>query len=710
MIELQTLALSSIVESTFNPRKNFHPAKLTELAESIKASGVLQPILVRSLPGERVPDTDSAVQFEIIAGVRRFRASQQAGVKTIPAIVRVMSDDAAMEAAILENLQREDLTELEEAEGYEQLMQRTGISADSVGSKIGKSRSYVYARLKLLDLSMECKEAMRAGQIDASRAILIARIPDTTLQTKALAEATKADWRGEVCSVRALQSWLQANVMLRLENASFRITDATLVKSAGSCKDCPKRTGANPDLFADVDGADICTDPICYHGKEDAQRTSMLATAEKKGMRLIEGTEAKEICHQYRDTLKGYSPLNQVRNDLEGQEEVQLAALLGKDSPPAVLIENPWTKELIAAVPTAEAEAVLMAKGLLKVVQQKQDSRAELEEELAALKKKTEREIDLQSRSAMFEALVAGIRALPDALAYKLITPKFLRAWLLRQVGEWDSDDFASWLAIDMPANLNYDDELTHLRLHLQACDSAKLYRVLAISMMEEDSRVCTYWANEVDPITLFPPMAEQLSVDLDTIKTATAADVKHDMAETMKRIKAELKALDKTEKSPAPLPPAAQAKECAGVGEAGADGKGKAKGKKADAPAAPASVAPLRKRKLSPDEAQAAIAAAMQEQDTDSGAAVAAQGIEAASGCALAVGAPPAELDGAAVRAQLGMGLAVGQRVKALAGKYKHKQGEVTKDLGEDCFSVKLKGVSVALIFRLDQLEVVPA
>lgn len=170
MIEFRNIALDAIIESTFNPRKNFDPAKLAELSESIKASGVLQPILVRPLTGDRVSETDRTVQFEIIAGARRYRASELAGLATIPAIVRAMSNDAAMEAAILENLQRDDLTELEEAEGYEALMAHASINADAVAAKIGKSRSYVFGRLKLLDLSQDCKQAMRKGKMSAAEA------------------------------------------------------------------------------------------------------------------------------------------------------------------------------------------------------------------------------------------------------------------------------------------------------------------------------------------------------------------------------------------------------------------------------------------------------------------------------------------------------------------------------------------------------------
>jgi len=172
--QFQTLALNSITPSLTNPRKAFNADRLAELAESIKASGVHQPILVRPLPGNRVGETGRKVTHEIVAGERRYRASQLAGATTIPALVRDLSDDQVLEIQIVENLQRDDLTQLEEAEGYHQLMHHSALTSDQVAAKIGKSRSYVYARLKLLDLSMECKDAMRAGTIDNSRALLIA--------------------------------------------------------------------------------------------------------------------------------------------------------------------------------------------------------------------------------------------------------------------------------------------------------------------------------------------------------------------------------------------------------------------------------------------------------------------------------------------------------------------------------------------------------
>ena len=124
-----TLPLAAVTESTFNPRRHFDPAKLAELAENIKASGVHQPILVRPLPGARVPDTAKGVTHEIVAGARRFRASQLAGMAAIPA-------DA--------------------------LIRATGITREALAKKIGRSPSYVHASLKLLDLCPEARAALEA--------------------------------------------------------------------------------------------------------------------------------------------------------------------------------------------------------------------------------------------------------------------------------------------------------------------------------------------------------------------------------------------------------------------------------------------------------------------------------------------------------------------------------------------------------------------
>lgn len=597
------LDLDCIVPSKTNPRTHFDHAKLVELAESIKLSEVHQPILVRPLPADRVEETstrttcDGSVRkwrptHELVCGERRYRASGLAKKTTIPAMIRQLTDDQVLEIQLIENLQREDLTEIEEAEGYTLLMQHSNINADTLGEKIGKSRSYVYARLKLLDLSTECKQAMREGKIDSSRAILIARIPDAKLQAKALEEAVKPDWRGDVCSVRALQAWLQSNVMLRLENAPFKTTDARLVSAAGSCKDCPKRTGANPDLFADVVGADICTDPACYHGKVDAHRATLVAKAEAKGMRVIEGKEAKEIFLGSSQRMQGYSSLGQVRYDC-GSEEFHhptLRELLGKDAPSPVLIEHPYTKELIEAVPTERAEALLLAKGLIKSTE-KQES---LEEEIERLQEQVKVRTVRAQLKAKHDAVVDAIRATTDKEAQQLLPVAVLRAWFQTTPGYADADDIASWFDMS-PESLGEDPD-TAVAMHVRACSNAALHRALARFMLNDDNM-----GNQPKRL-IADAMAANLAIDTAAIEKAAASEIKAEVASEIKRLKAELKQ-NVEQKAPTATAPAAQAN-----GGAGESKKTKS---------------PLRapKPKLRADEAMLGIAAAMQSDEASDSA-----------------------------------------------------------------------------------------
>ncbi|MBC7619111.1 MAG: ParB/RepB/Spo0J family partition protein [Candidatus Saccharibacteria bacterium] len=595
MTEFANIPLALITPSLTNPRKNFNPTKLAELAESIATSGVHQPVLLRLLPGNRVADTDRGVQYELVAGERRLRASQQAGVPTIPALIRPLTDAEVLEIQIVENLQRDDLTELEEAEGYEALMQHSSINADAVGAKIGKSRSYVYGRLKLLDLSFECKQAMREGQIDASRAILVARIPDATLQAKALQAATEPNYQGDVMSVRAFQTWLQNNVMLKLENAVFKITDTRLITSAGSCKECPKRTGANPDLFADVSSADICPDPVCFHAKETAHRIVLIARAEKKGMRFIEGKEAQELIpHQYTDRISGYTPLSQKREDIivNGQTGLTMRALLGDDAPGAVLIENPYTHALVEAVPTDEAEAVLLAKGLLASTATSKGKPTDYVRELERLQTQITRRTRIEVGKATLQSVVQAIRATDDATSLQLLSKAVLRAWLTSQLDDWVSDE-------EMATALGYtfedgEDENDGLITHINAIGSAELHRAVAAIMAMADERG---GYGEEETLTI-NALVTQLAVPIKSLTKEATATVRAEFADQVAQLQAKINPVGKKPLStPAPLAQPYLA-------------PGKAKATPGSAAAAP------RKAKTTPEEALSGIAAAMQIED----------------------------------------------------------------------------------------------
>lgn len=165
------IAISAIDRNPNQPRRHFDETELGELAASIRAHGVLQPILVRPIAGQ-------AGRYEIVAGERRWRASQLAGNTHIPAVVREFADNDVLEIAIVENVQRSDLNPIEEALGYQALMARFGRTQADVAEKVGKSRPHVANMLRLLQLPGEIQEMVREGKLSAGHARAILSAPD----------------------------------------------------------------------------------------------------------------------------------------------------------------------------------------------------------------------------------------------------------------------------------------------------------------------------------------------------------------------------------------------------------------------------------------------------------------------------------------------------------------------------------------------------
>lgn len=159
------------------PRRHFAEAEIAELEASVRDKGVLQPILVR-------PSPKTQGEYEIVAGERRWRAAQQAGLRAIPALVRVLDDDHAFEIAIIENVQREDLNAMEEAQAYATLMRRMAYTQEKAAEAVGKSRSHVANTLRLLQLPPSVQDHLLFGRLTAghARAILAAKDPEGLAQ------------------------------------------------------------------------------------------------------------------------------------------------------------------------------------------------------------------------------------------------------------------------------------------------------------------------------------------------------------------------------------------------------------------------------------------------------------------------------------------------------------------------------------------------
>ena len=364
MTEFQETALALLAPSPTNPRKHF--AELEGLAESIKAQGVMQPILIRPWPDDypTPEERDRRPAYEIVAGERRYRASLLAGLDTIPTLVRPLNTRQVLEAQIVENLQRRDVTELEEAEGYQLMMRDHGYSADDLADKVGKSRAYIYGRLKLCALCEEARKAYRDGKLDASRALLIARIPGATLQTQAVKEITEG-WASTM-SYRQAAAHVQSKYMLKLASAPFDTGDAFLLIMAGDCRRCEKNTANARDLFPDVD-ADVCTDPMCWKSKKANAEAKRVELARASGQRVIEGAEAKKIAPSGTHNLKGYARLDQRNYDAFDREAGTYRTnrdLLANAHVDTVLIRDPGTGEIVEAVEQSALAAAMKAAGI----------------------------------------------------------------------------------------------------------------------------------------------------------------------------------------------------------------------------------------------------------------------------------------------------------------------------------------------------------
>ena len=309
---LTDLPLASIRPSATNPRKTLDEAALFELMESIAASGLATPVLVRPV---FVPIVGDPNMHELVTGSRRFAACQKLGRETIPAIVREMSDEEVLDIQIVENLQRADVHPIEEAEGYRVLIERAAwpgnetiaqdLTPEDVARRVGKTTAYVAQRMRLLSLEVLAKRLFAESHITLGQALLLARLtivdqvramvfllgiaaweikrdsPAEKLIADRIETWTKAqtsEHRMQYAGARLikpteveLKRWIADNVLLLLKDAPWRLDDAALLPIAGPCTTCPKRSGANAALFSDLTPeGDVCTDQACFAAKRKA--------------------------------------------------------------------------------------------------------------------------------------------------------------------------------------------------------------------------------------------------------------------------------------------------------------------------------------------------------------------------------------------------------------------------------------------------------
>jgi ParB/RepB/Spo0J family partition protein len=295
--QVQHFETTLLQEAAWNARKTFDRASLDELIGSIEQHGIQVPLLVRNIEDD---------YYEVVCGHRRLKAASLAGLKTVPCIVRVLSDEQAQEIGLIDNLQRVDVPALEEADAFNELLQRLG-SIAAVASKVGKEQAYVAKRLKLCTLTTWSREAT-AREADHDRSCVAAGAPgcgraercaevvprsacwiedfgrqgyrqriernreeDEGEDDDGPSERTRYKYTWEPQSVVKLKDHIEAESGIPLDRAPWDVDDRDLRIEAGSCSECEKNTKANAPLFGDLDiCVAVCTDGACFKEKTSA--------------------------------------------------------------------------------------------------------------------------------------------------------------------------------------------------------------------------------------------------------------------------------------------------------------------------------------------------------------------------------------------------------------------------------------------------------
>ena len=481
----EMIGLDYAAPSPTNPRKSFPEGEMNELVESIKAHGLLQPILVRMWPLS-YPQPGLLTTYEIVAGERRWRAARLAGLTMIEAKCRKLSDLEVLEIQIIENLQRADLHPLEEAEGYERIMATHAYTVEQLGDKIGKSRSYIFGRLKLLALDDDARRLFRSGLLNPSTALLVARVPTTALRAKAIKEITEPNYNGDILSVRRAHEVLKQRFMLKLADAPFPIGNAALTP-AGSCEVCPKRTGNVPDLFDDIDSPDVCTDPDCFVQKKIAYRDQQAEKVSTAGGKVIIGDEAKKLApygiEKYTD-LKGYTQLDKTCHD--DPEKRTFREILGDDTE-QVVIEDVRLNVMVPVIPNNVLADKLLAAGVKMREEESAKGNAKVEAKLA---------LERATRQRMFEMLRENVALLVDhhgGSAFP-VQAELFHALVLRLWGRGDFDLHARIANLWATSGKNNTERIERFAATIPAMNEVECWQLATDLLFCSSTVVASEW------------------------------------------------------------------------------------------------------------------------------------------------------------------------------------------------------------------------
>lgn len=280
-VKIEMLRLSDLFPSPTNPRKTFPETELRELAESIKANGLINPITVRAVPA--VPG-----QYEVISGGRRYRASIMAGLLEIPCIIRELSDAQVIDMQIEENLHRQDVPALEEAEAFESLITAGKLTVTELAGRLNKSAAYVYRRLKLNNLDEKYRPFLSSGELAPATAEVIASYPQQ-VQVSMFKKVTYTDGaKTTFVETRSMRDKFKWEACTDLNKAIWPLWRNDIQPGLPACNACEKNTAVATLLFPDGEAEPKCTDKACWKVKESVWKALALkewqADCDKRGV------------------------------------------------------------------------------------------------------------------------------------------------------------------------------------------------------------------------------------------------------------------------------------------------------------------------------------------------------------------------------------------------------------------------------------------
>ena len=298
------LPISQIKPCPLNPRKRYNAQGITEFAENIRKVGIIHALLVRPV-GVQV-----GLSYEVIAGHRRLMAATQAGLETAPCLIKEISDEEALDLMLSENLQRMDLTPIEEAEGLQSMLELKDLNEaplytrETLAQKLGKSPDHIFNCLRLLRLPKKARTALEEGGIGVSIGYLIAKLPTVEMRDRLTKEVLTGYGDGRPLTAREVNDTIARTYMVELKTAPFDISDANLGPalhmengervSGGACSDCPWNSANREDVESKFH---LCMNPACFMAKVQAHTSRVKQRALDSGALVVEGEKADRLIH-----------------------------------------------------------------------------------------------------------------------------------------------------------------------------------------------------------------------------------------------------------------------------------------------------------------------------------------------------------------------------------------------------------------------------